>query len=87
MLLTKEELDKLWVVRRNMTDTPDFVDGFLKKLADSKTNSEFLMSLDTIEEKSTPKPQQSRTSTGTGTGIKSSATTGRRPAPRTTHGS
>lgn len=78
LLLTKEELEKLWVVRRNMTDTPEFVDNFLKKLAESKSNSEFLMSLDVSEEKP---PQRS--------GIKSSssASTGRRPTPRTTHGS
>ncbi|GLX71333.1 transcription termination factor Rho [Paenibacillus glycanilyticus] len=87
MLLSKEELDKLWVVRRNMTDTPDFVDGFLKKLADSKTNEEFLMSLDTLEDKPTPQQRTSSGSSATGTGLKSSAATGRRPAPRTTHGS
>lgn len=79
MLLTKEELDKVWAIRRNMTDTPDYVDNFLKKLADSDNNEQFLMSLDT----SVPiKPERS--------GIKSntnSPTTNRRPTPRTTHGS
>lgn len=47
MLLSKEELEKLWAIRKNMNETPEFVDGFLKKLKDSKTNEEFLMSLDT----------------------------------------
>ncbi|MEB3101855.1 transcription termination factor Rho [Ferviditalea candida] len=47
MLLNKEELDKLWVIRKNMNDSHDFVDAFLKKLAESKTNAEFLASLDT----------------------------------------
>ncbi|WP_042171109.1 transcription termination factor Rho [Paenibacillus gorillae] len=78
LLLTKEELEKVWVVRRNMTDTPDFVDGFLKKLADSKSNSEFLLSLDTSEEKP---PQQPRSSVKSGS-VSTSSTSGRRPAPR-----
>ncbi|CAH0122731.1 MULTISPECIES: transcription termination factor Rho [unclassified Paenibacillus] len=47
VMLTKEELDKVWAIRKNMNDTPDFVDNFLKKLAQTKTNQEFLASLDT----------------------------------------
>ncbi|MBJ6360669.1 transcription termination factor Rho [Paenibacillus sp. GCM10012307] len=72
MLLTKEELDKVWAIRKSMNDSLEFIDGFLKKLADSKTNTEFLLALDTsnVVEKSSA----SRPSTG------SSSTTGRRPA-------
>ncbi|MFS0724731.1 transcription termination factor Rho [Paenibacillus sp. 1P07SE] len=47
MLLTQEELDKVWAIRKGMNDSMEFVDNFLKKLADTKTNEEFLMSLDT----------------------------------------
>ncbi|MFD0713152.1 transcription termination factor Rho [Paenibacillus sp. GCM10027626] len=47
MLLSKEELDKVWAIRKGMNDSMEFVDNFLKKLADTKTNEEFLMSLDT----------------------------------------
>lgn len=47
VMLTKEELDKVWAIRKNMNDSPDFVDNFLKKLAQTKTNQEFLASLDT----------------------------------------
>ncbi|MFW5438418.1 transcription termination factor Rho [Paenibacillus apiarius] len=47
MLLTKEELDKLWAIRKNMNETSEFVDQFLKKLRDTKTNEEFMASLDT----------------------------------------
>ncbi|PZD96468.1 transcription termination factor Rho [Paenibacillus sambharensis] len=47
MLLTKEELDKVWAIRKSMNDSTEFVDSFLKKLRDSKTNAEFLDSLDT----------------------------------------
>ena len=44
--LRKEELDKLWVIRKNMNDTPEFIDGFLKKLGQTKTNEEFLATLE-----------------------------------------
>lgn len=47
MLLSKDELEKLWAVRKSMNDSIEFVDSFLKKLADTKTNEEFLASLDT----------------------------------------
>lgn len=75
MLLTKEELDKVWAIRKSMNDSLEFIDGFLKKLADSKTNAEFLMALDTssVAEKSTP----SRPPAG------SSSSTGRRPTRST----
>ncbi|MUT67884.1 transcription termination factor Rho [Paenibacillus sp. NEAU-GSW1] len=88
LLLSKEELEKIWVVRRNMTDTPDFVDGFLKKLADSKSNSEFLTALDTSEEKPqqrTPQRSGSAASSSSSASSQSSAGTGsagRRPSPR-----
>ncbi|MBD2871593.1 transcription termination factor Rho [Paenibacillus arenilitoris] len=77
MLLTKEELDKVWAIRRNMNDSLEFVDNFLKKLKESENNEQFLMSLDTSAEARPDRPA-----------IKSGAqTTGRRPTPRTTHGS
>ena len=46
MLLTKEELDKIWALRRSMNDSHEFVEAFLKRLAETKTNREFLDSLD-----------------------------------------
>jgi transcription termination factor Rho len=49
LLLTKEELDKVWAIRKCMNDTPEFVEQFLKKLSSTKTNQEFLESLDTSE--------------------------------------
>ncbi|WP_274648514.1 transcription termination factor Rho [Paenibacillus humicola] len=74
MLLTKEELDKVWAIRKNMNDSLEFVDGFLKKLADSKTNEEFLMSLDTSGAGS---PSQTARSASSG------SSTGRRPVRST----
>lgn len=46
VLLSKEELDTIWAIRKNMNDSYDFVEGFLKKLRDSKSNAEFLASFD-----------------------------------------
>ncbi|MFD1884330.1 transcription termination factor Rho [Paenibacillus wenxiniae] len=53
-LLAKEELDTIWHIRKNMNETPDFVEGFLKKLRNSKTNQEFLASFDISEEGKKP---------------------------------
>ncbi|WP_219834904.1 transcription termination factor Rho [Paenibacillus sp. R14(2021)] len=85
MLLTKEELDKVWAIRKNMNDSIEFIDGFLKKLADTKNNEEFLASLDTSGVTPPPAPRGrpntgSSTSGSTGSGGSAS----RRPAARST---
>jgi len=46
MLLDKEALDKLWAIRKSMNDSMEYVEGFLKKLNNTKTNQEFLDMLD-----------------------------------------
>lgn len=46
MLLTQEELDKVWAIRKSMNDSFEFVDQFLKKMKNSENNEQFLMSLD-----------------------------------------
>ncbi|RXZ80008.1 transcription termination factor Rho [Paenibacillaceae bacterium] len=74
LLLNKEDLDKVWAIRKGMNDSIEFVDNFLKKLADTKTNSEFLTALDTSGV-NTSNSGSSRPS--------SSGSAGRRPA-RTT---
>ncbi len=51
VLLSKEELDTIWAVRKNMNDSFEFVDGFLKKLRDCKTNDEFIASFDVASAK------------------------------------
>ncbi|WP_054951699.1 transcription termination factor Rho [Numidum massiliense] len=58
LLLTREQLDKLWTLRKNMSDHPDFTEGFLRKLKQTKTNEEFLATLD-----SSPSAKSSRTPT------------------------
>ncbi|MNJ40315.1 hypothetical protein D3C77_352070 [compost metagenome] len=72
VLLTKEELDTIWSIRKNMNDSYDFVEGFLKKLRDSKTNAEFLASFDTAGSTST---------SSSGSGVR------RSPRPATPSGS
>lgn len=48
-LMSKDQLEKVWMIRRNMNDSHDFVENFIKKLKDTKTNEEFLATLDTKE--------------------------------------
>lgn len=46
LLLSKEELEKLWAIRKTMSESHDFVESFIKKLSDTKTNIEFLQSVE-----------------------------------------
>ncbi|MDF2926030.1 MAG: transcription termination factor Rho [Paenibacillaceae bacterium] len=46
MLLTKDELEKIWAIRKNMQDTQEFTEAFIKRLGEAKTNLEFLENLD-----------------------------------------
>jgi transcription termination factor Rho len=46
MLLTKEELEKIWAIRKSMNDSHEYTEAFIKKLADTKTNQEFLDSIE-----------------------------------------
>ncbi|MFC4769427.1 transcription termination factor Rho [Effusibacillus consociatus] len=50
MLLTQEELDKVWALRKSMSENPDFTEIFLRKLRDTKSNEEFLATLEGIKE-------------------------------------
>ena len=47
LLLGKEALEKLWAIRKSMNDSHEYVEQFLKKLGNTKTNQEFLDMLDT----------------------------------------
>jgi transcription termination factor Rho len=46
LLLPKNHLDKLWAIRKTMTDTPEFVERFLKRMRHTKTNEEFFDMMD-----------------------------------------
>lgn len=47
LLLSKDELDKIWAMRKGMNDSHEYTEAFFKKMAESKTNQEFLDSLNT----------------------------------------
>ncbi|MFD1336544.1 transcription termination factor Rho [Oceanobacillus iheyensis] len=42
LLVEKSHLDKMWAIRKTMQDSHDFLDRFLKRLKQSKSNEEFL---------------------------------------------
>ncbi|MFB5191000.1 transcription termination factor Rho [Alicyclobacillus fastidiosus] len=44
-LLTKDELEKMWAIRKSMGDNQEFTEMFLRKFRHYKTNQEFLDSL------------------------------------------
>jgi transcription termination factor Rho len=64
MLLTKEELDKVWMLRKTMNDSADVTESFLKKLGEAKTNQEFLDSLGRAPAAPARRPTSSSTSYG-----------------------
>ncbi len=47
MLLTKDEIEKVWAIRKAMNDSHEYTEAFFKKLGDTKTNQEFFDSLST----------------------------------------
>ena len=47
LLLSKDQLEKLWAIRKTFSDAPDFVERFMKKLRQTKSNEEFFEKLNT----------------------------------------
>jgi transcription termination factor Rho len=45
LLIPKDHLDKLWAIRKSMSDSSDFAERFLKKLRQTKSNEEFFAQL------------------------------------------
>ncbi|MFF2753403.1 transcription termination factor Rho [Psychrobacillus sp. NPDC058041] len=45
LLIPKDQLDKLWAIRKTFSDSGDFAERFLKKLRQSKTNEAFFEQL------------------------------------------
>ncbi len=46
LLLPKTELDKIWAIRKTMSDSNDFAERFLRRLRSSKSNEEFFDVMD-----------------------------------------
>lgn len=75
VLLSKEELDKVWAIRKSMQDSHEYTEALLKKLHDTKTNEEFLATIDT---------KRGAGTTGTGSSSSSSSASSAGAASRTT---
>ncbi len=51
LLQSREELEKVWAIRKSMGDNQDFTEMFIRKFKHYKTNAEFLGSLELRKEK------------------------------------
>ncbi len=45
LLVTKDHLDKLWAIRRALSDSHDFGERLVRKIRQTKTNQEFFENL------------------------------------------
>src|SRR5699024_1312036 len=45
LLIPKEQLEKLWAIRKTFSDAPDFAERFIRKLRQSKSNEAFFEKL------------------------------------------
>ncbi|WP_027415235.1 transcription termination factor Rho [Aneurinibacillus terranovensis] len=54
LLFAKEELEKIWALRKSIHDSNEFTEAFIRKLKSTKTNQEFLDSLVVEQVKKTP---------------------------------
>lgn len=59
LLLPAETLDKIWAMRKSMSDSPDFTDTFLRNLKKTKTNEEFLATIEGQKENKQLNKEQS----------------------------
>jgi transcription termination factor Rho len=50
LLLTEVELDKIWSLRKAMSEHPDFTETFLRNLKKTRTNEEFLATIEGLKE-------------------------------------
>ncbi len=41
LLLSKDHLEKMWAIRKTMSDSPDFMDHFIRRIKETKTNEDF----------------------------------------------
>ena len=46
LLVSKDHLEKMWLIRKTMQDSHDFTERFLRKLKKTKNNEEFFQSID-----------------------------------------
>src|SRR5690625_280230 len=46
LLISKNQLDKMWMIRNTMQDTQEFTERFLRRLKETETNENFLESIE-----------------------------------------
>jgi len=46
LLVSKDQLEKMWMIRKTMQDSHDFTERFLRRLRNTTTNADFFASLD-----------------------------------------
>jgi len=46
LLVSKDHLEKMWMIRKTMQDSHDFIERFLRRIKNTKTNEEFFQSVD-----------------------------------------
>ena len=46
LLISKNQLDKMWMIRNTMQDTQEFTERFLRRLKETETNKNFLESIE-----------------------------------------
>lgn len=56
LLVSKDQLEKMWMIRKTMRDSHDFTDRFLRRMRNTKTNDEFFQLMD--EELKTKRTQR-----------------------------
>jgi transcription termination factor Rho len=54
LLFTKEDLEKVWALRKSIMDNNEFTEAFIKRIKGTKTNQEFLDSLIIEQVKKSP---------------------------------
>src|SRR5699024_11465095 len=46
LLISKNQLDKMWMIRNTIQDTQEFTERFLRRLKETDTNENFLESIE-----------------------------------------
>lgn len=46
LLVSSDQLEKMWLIRRTMQDSHDFIEKFIRRIKATKTNEEFFQMLD-----------------------------------------
>lgn len=60
LLTSKEQLENLWAIRKTMNDSPDFVDHFIRRMKQTKTNDEFFEETEKDKAKTKTRPAPAR---------------------------